>query len=99
VETWGSCQGHDEELDRNTVMACARTLEDAVEQALRRAEAADLHKAYTTQALSCAEAEAAEKEDEEASEQAAMDSAIDLSEVPTEQLIAEMRSRGVTAGE
>jgi hypothetical protein len=99
VETWGSCQGHDEELDRNTVMACARTLEDAVEQAQRRAEAADLHKSYTAQALSCAEAEAAEKEDEEASDQATIDSAADLSEVSTEQLIAEIRSRGVTAGE
>ena len=99
VETWGSCQGHDEELDRNTVMACARTLEDAVEQAQRRAEAADLHKSYTAQALSCAEAKAAAKEDEEASDQATIDSAIDLSEVSTEQLVAEIRSRGVTAGE
>jgi phosphoribosyl-ATP pyrophosphohydrolase len=98
-ETWGSCQGHDEEHGRKTVMACARTLEDAVEQAQRKAEAADLHKSYTAQALSCAEAKAAAKEDEEASEQATIDSAIDLSEVSSEQLIAEIRSRGVTAGE
>jgi hypothetical protein len=64
-----------------------------------KAEAADLHKSFTAQALSCAEAEAAEKEDEEVSDQAAIDSATDLSEVSTEQLVAEIRSRGVTAGE
>lgn len=98
LETWGSCQGRDEEHGRQTVMACARKLEDAVAEANRRAEVADLHKSYTVQALSCAEAEAAAKE-EEASEEANIDCATALSEVPTEQLIAELRSRGVTAGE
>ena len=98
VETWGSCQGHDEELDRKTVMACARTLEDAVVEANRKAEAADLDKSFTAQALSCAGAEAAAKE-EEASEKATVDSVVDLSEVSTEQLIAELRSRGIASGE
>jgi hypothetical protein len=99
LETWGSCQGHDEEHGRQTVMACAHTLKEAVAEANRRAEVADLHKSYTVQALSRAEADAAAKEDEEASEQATIGSAMDLSEVSTEQLIAEIRSRGVTAGE
>ena len=94
VETWGSCQGRDEEHGRKTVMAVGRTLEDAVAKANCRAEAADLHKAYTAQALSCAEAEAAAKEEEENT-----DCAMDLSKVPTERLIAEIRSRGVAAVE
>jgi len=98
LETWGSCQGHDEEHGRQTVMACARTLEEAVAEANRRAEVADLHKSYTAQALSCAEAEAAAKE-EEASDEANIAGATALSEVSTEQLIAEIRSRGVTAKE
>jgi hypothetical protein len=98
VETWGSCQGYDEEHGRQTVMACARTLEEAVAEANRRAEVADIHKSYTAQALSCAEPEAAAKE-EEASEEANIDCAAALPEVSTEQLIAEIRSRGATAGD
>jgi hypothetical protein len=79
-------------------MACARTLEGAVAQAQRRAEMADLHKSYAGQALSCAEDEAAAKEDE-ASNDTNATCAVDLSEVPTDQLIAEIHSRGLTARE
>ncbi len=96
VETWGGCQGHDEEHGRKTIMARGRTLEATVEEAARRAEAAELDRSYTTQALSCAEAGAAEEE-EEALEEETIGCATDLSKVFTEHLIAEIRSRGATS--
>ncbi len=44
-------------------MARGRTLQQAVEEAIRRAKAATLSENYVIQALSCAEAEAAEEEE------------------------------------
>lgn len=79
-------------------MSCARALGLAVAQAHGRTETAYLHKGFTGQALSCAEAEAAAKEDE-ASNGKNVTCAVDLSEVPTDQLIAEIHSRGLTARE
>ncbi len=96
VETWGSCQGHDEEHGRKHVMASGRTLEEVVAEANRRAEAAEIERSYTAQALSCAEARAAKKE-EELSDEVNTGSAADLSKASTDQLLAEIRSRGVTS--
>src|ERR1039458_5385034 len=57
IETWGSCQGRDEEHGRKTVMACGRSLEEAVEKVTARAEGADINRSYLVQALSCARSE------------------------------------------
>ena len=94
VETWGSCQGYCEE-ERGPRIVCAQgtALDEAVLQAGERAEAAGMDKSYLTQALSEAEAEAADEAEMVAGEE----TGADLSKVTTEQLLAELRSRGVTA--
>ncbi len=76
-------------------MARGRTLQEAVEEAIRRAKAATLSENYVIQALSCAEAEAAEEE-EALAEQDRVRST-DLSKVPLEQLLVEVKARGATA--
>jgi hypothetical protein len=97
IETWGSCQGRDEEHGRKTVMACGRSLEEAVEKVTARAEGADINRSYLVQALSCAEAEAAEVEEALRDEEQHRKGFGELSQVATELLIAELRSRGGAA--
>jgi hypothetical protein len=60
LEIWGSCQGHDEEHDRNHVIGRGITLDAAIEQADRLATAARINKAYLAQSLSQAANEAEE---------------------------------------
>jgi hypothetical protein len=63
VETWGSCQGHDEEHGRKTVKAIGPTLPGAAMEARNRSEVAGLHASNTIQALLCAEEEASDAEE------------------------------------
>ena len=60
-ETWGSAQGYDEEHGRKKVIGRGDDLNDAVSDARTKAHEADIEREYMTQALSCAEAEAAEE--------------------------------------
>jgi hypothetical protein len=72
LETWGSCQGRDEEHGRKRVIGRGETLSDAAADAEAKAEKAEMHKAYTIQAISQAVAEAEdEAEADEGAEAAA----------------------------
>jgi hypothetical protein len=95
-ETWGSSQGDDEERGRREVFALGESLVEAVQEASRRGEAAGVAKSYLRQALSSAEARESERVEEDKQAEVAGKSA-DLSQFSTEQLLAEIRSRGATA--
>ena len=72
------------------------SLVEAVQEASRRSEAAGIAKSYLGQALSNAEAKATAKV-QEAEQAEVAGNCADLSQVSTEQLLAAIRSRGVTA--
>jgi hypothetical protein len=95
LETWGSSQGYDEEHGRREVSAVGNSLAEVVQEAERKAEAAGIDRSYAIQALSGAEQEAAEEE-EQAEEAGGNADATDLSSISTERLVAELRGRGVT---
>ena len=95
LETWGSSQGCDEEHGRKEVAALGNSLVEVVREAERKAEAAGIDRSYAIQALSGAEQEAAEQE-EQAEEAGGNADAMDLSSISTERLVAELRARGVT---
>ena len=94
LETWGSCQGHDEERGRRKISASGDTRGYAVNEAQRRAEASGIDTSYLLQALSGAEDAAAQAEEEE---EGAKGPVTMLSEISTAQLLAEIRSRGIPA--
>jgi hypothetical protein len=96
LETWGSSQGFDEEHGRREVSAVGNSLAEVVQEAERKAEAAGIDRSYAIQALSGAEQEAAEEE-EQAEEAGGNADGTDLASISTERLVAELRARGVTA--
>jgi len=93
LETWGSSQGFDEEHGRREVSALGNSLAEVVREAERKAEAAGINRSYAIQALSGAEQEAAEEEELADQARGKVD-ATDLSGIPTERLVAELRARG-----
>lgn len=60
VETWGSCQGYDEEHGRRSVVARDVSLEQACREATVRARTAGIREGYLIEAMSQAEDAAAE---------------------------------------
>lgn len=60
LETWGSCQGRDEEHGRHQICGRGKSLDDAQAQAERLAQAAGINQEYLAQALSQAASEAEE---------------------------------------
>ena len=62
AETWGSCQGYDEEHGRREVSGRGESIHGAVEDARRLAENAGIDEEYLTTALSSAEDEAEDAE-------------------------------------
>lgn len=60
VESWGSCQGYDEEHGRSEVIGRGESIRRAVADARERAKAADIKMEYAEQSLSKAEDEAEE---------------------------------------
>jgi hypothetical protein len=61
VESWGSCQGYNEEHGRREVIGRGDTIREAVADARDAAQQADISISYLTQALSRAEDDAEEK--------------------------------------
>lgn len=62
VESWGSCQGYDEEHGRREVIGRGESIEQACAEAARRGKEAGMNAEYLTQAVSLAEDEAIENE-------------------------------------
>jgi hypothetical protein len=62
VESWGSCQGHDEEHGRREAVGRGGSIREAVGEARGRAKEAGVVCEYLEQALSLAEDEAEEAE-------------------------------------
>lgn len=60
-ESWGSCQGHDEEHGRREVVGRGQSVQEACNTAMSRAIAAGIGREYLTQALSQAEDAATEE--------------------------------------
>ena len=61
LETWGNCQGHDEEHGRCHICGRGNSLDDAQAQAERLAQTAGINQEYLAQALSQAACEAEEQ--------------------------------------
>jgi hypothetical protein len=95
TERWGSNQGHLEEHGRKEIAARGTSLDGVVQEALRRAEAANIEEAYVTQAISRAELEASEEEEALEEEETRRPKA-DLSRFTVEELLAEIRLRRQT---
>jgi hypothetical protein len=60
LETWGNCQGHDEEHGRNHVVGRGITLDAATDRAIQLASAAKIDQKFLVQSLSQAASEAEE---------------------------------------
>ena len=88
LETWGSCQGHDEEHGRKEAYASGDSLEGVGEKANVAARQAGINEQYLVQALSKAIAVA----DEEAEEEEQEDSIL-LENIPIAELQAELARR------
>ena len=93
IETNGNPQCSDQSHSRRTIYGTGESLDEAVQKASQRAEAAGIEQSYLTQALSCASAEAAEEAEMVEGER----NSAALSRATTEQLLAEIRARGITA--
>lgn len=65
VETWGSCQGYDEENGRNAVIGRGDRIADAIKNARTSAQLAGIDTPYLEQALTQAEDEAEDEADVE----------------------------------
>ncbi len=86
LETWGSCQGHDEEHGRKKVIGRSDELSSAVGDARLRAQGAGIGPDYVEEALSEAEQSAVE-------EITAADDSSDLADVSADSLLAELAKR------
>jgi|ERR1039458_1716404 hypothetical protein len=60
LETWGNCQGHDEEHGRTHIIGRGPTLDAATDRAIQLAGAANINQEYLVQSLSQAASEAEE---------------------------------------
>jgi hypothetical protein len=63
LETWGNCQGHDEEHGQRQICGRGNSLAAAEAQAEQLAKTADINREYLAQALSQAASEAEEQSD------------------------------------